>query len=585
MTAVLSPPVAPEESPDVLPGVSRTRVLIAAALLGLGALFLLLLVVPGALDGSDAQSMYQVMQSIVDHGDVTVASPPPIGVPGLYGHYYSKYGPAQSLAAIPLFVIGRALEPLVPVRFAPELPIMASSLLPAVVTALTVELFFLTALELGATALGALALSGVYLLATPAIVYAAQWFSEPLTVLGLLTAVYALLRDRHAPSPWWPILAGMALALAVCARLDALLFVPPLFVYLLLDTGHPNRTGLVEGWQGRALSFLLPLGLALVGLASYNADRLGSPLESGYGRANAVDVFARRDAHPPHTLASFAQGLYGLLLSPGKGLLEYAPPLLLAPFGAALLWARRRAETALLLALFLLYLVAHANVLIRWLGGWSWGPRFLIPVLPLALLLLAPLLGPYAGARARRRTRPALTVLAVAGLLVQIPALLVHEPHTYINAIRVPYFVAYCQPYHPASPNHMCRHPVTTWTRIEDDYSFVPEDSPIIGAWRMLGRASTWTQPPNVSPLTVATNNITTTPRFWWRLLSLQGVPAAALWAVCALLLVAALACLGGALWLTGGEAASTWFPQPHTGVRAWLTFGRHAARDNHRYN
>ena len=552
---------APEEASPAPSSAPRLRILTAASLLGLGALLLLLLIVPGTLDGTDARSMYEVARSIVDHGDVTTLSKS-TGVPGLYGQYYSKYGPAQSLAAIPLYIVGRALTALVPPHFAPELPIMASSLLPAIITALTVELFFLTAIELGATALGALALSVVYLLATPAVVYAAQWFSEPLTACGLLAAVYALLRGRHGRSPWWPFLAGAALALAVCARLDALLFLPPLLVYLLLTEQ--------ERW-GRAFSFLLPLGLALVGLASYNADRFGSPLESGYGIANRIDWFANRDAHPPHTLASLAQGFYGLLLSPGKGLLEYAPPLLLAPFGAALLWARRRAETGLLLSLFSIYLVAHANVLIRWLGGWSWGPRFLIPVLPLALLLLAPLLG----SRARRpgRVRAALVALALVGVAVQIPALAVHEPHVHLNAIAPPYFRAYCRPYRPTSPTMSCGHPITTWTHIEDDYSFKPADSLILGAWRMLGRTDTWTrpsdlvaaaarhmakaprqatraQPSDVSPAAIADKNITTAPHTWWWLLYLQGVPTAPLWAAGAALLAAALACIGAAAHL-----------------------------------
>jgi len=91
MTAILSPieKTAPEERPTGLVGVSRTRVLIAAALLGLGTLFLLILIIPGTLDGLDARSMYEVVQSIVARGDVTTASSL-TGVPGVYGHSYSK---------------------------------------------------------------------------------------------------------------------------------------------------------------------------------------------------------------------------------------------------------------------------------------------------------------------------------------------------------------------------------------------------------------------------------------------------------------------------------------------------------------
>ena len=375
-------------------------ILRAATLLGLGVLAALFLVTPGALSGFDGQSMFGVTRSIVEHWDVTVHDAV-IGVPGLGGRYYSKFGPGQSLLAIPLYLVGRALEAVVPSWYRPELPGLVSSLLPALAIAFTAALLVLAAVELGASLRGALLLGIVYAVASPAGVYATLWFSEPLTACATLAAVYLLLRDRDRLTLWRPLLAGVATALAVCTRLESLLFAPPLLLYAAL----PRRARLP-----RAAAFALPLAVALIGLALYNAARFGSPLETGYSEGLGS---AMRDTHPPHTLASLAEGLYGLLISPGKGLLEYAPVLLLAPLGAAMLWRRRRRpELLLLLTVFALDLVAHANVLIRWVGGWSWGPRFLLPVLPLALLLLAPLLGEVLTHPSRKREP---TPLSAAG--------------------------------------------------------------------------------------------------------------------------------------------------------------------------
>jgi len=529
-------------------GVTR-RVVLATLLLGLGVLAVLLLAAPGVIDVADGQSMFGVTRAIVERGDVAIQVAPGYtnpGVPGLHGQVYSKYGPAQSLLAVPLYLLGRALEPLVPGFYRPELPNMAASALPVLATAATTVLLVLCAVELGAAVWGALGLGLIYALATPAPVYATQWFSEPLTALLALAVFYLLLRDRRdqrGPTVWRPLLAGVALGLAVATRVETLLFVPPFLLYALL----PARRRAV-----RVAAFALPLAVTLAGLGLYDAVRFGSPLDSGYVNASAWD---QHDLHPEHSLPSLLDGLYGLLLSPGKGLLEYAPVTLLAPLGAVLLWARRRAETALLLGVIGIDTVAHANVLIRWLGGWSWGPRFLIPVAPLVLLLLVPLLRPGSAARTRlsgRRDhgmvraaswRPPLLLasLAVVGLLVQLPALVVHEPHIYIYDLKPIYGVVGSNP------------PISRMLRLENDYVHDPALSPILGSWRLLGDKSTWTPATAqaVDPANVAQKSETVAPHTWWRLLYLQGAPAGPLYAACTLLAILALACLAGALSIT----------------------------------
>ncbi len=528
------------------------RPLVAAALLGVGVLALLLLLIPGSVMESDGQSMLQMTRSLVERGDVTVSTPrygELIGVHGLGGRLYSKYGPGQSIAAIPLWLLGRALASLAPSSLAPpsfgsELPVMAASTLPAIAVALSAALLVLAALELGASLAGGLALALVYAVATPALVYATQWFSEPLTGCALLAAFYLLLRDRRVPTRWGPLVAGVATACAVATRSEALVLTPALVAYAVLS-GERRPSGR----RRRLLGLLIPLALTLAALGLYNLARFGSPLETGYSYG---DVFAYRDTHPAHSLASFVQGVYGLVLSPGKGLLEYAPVMVLTPFAAVILWARRRAETALLLALIGLQLAGHANLLISWLGGWSWGPRFLVPVLPFMMLLLVPLFEAPGRLRVRpprlslTRARGLFVVLALAGVLVQLPAVAIHEPHIYLYD----QFPLYCA---HRDVNHC---PSMDQARLEHDYVYAPAHSPIVGGWALLFDHNTWTPQTRMSPDRVARQGVVVAPHTWWRLLNLQGAPTLPLVIACALLALLSALSLSLALRIGRGIQA-----------------------------
>jgi hypothetical protein len=116
---------------------------------------------------------------------------------------------------------------------------------------------------------------------------------------------------------------------------------------------------------------LLPPALMLTG---YNWLRSGNPFQTGYD----LTIFS------PNVL----DGLYKLLFSPLRGLFVYSPVLLLSLPGLVWLWRRRRAEVALISGTVAVVLVLFA----AWTSGegLSWGSRFLVPVVPLLGLSLAP---------------------------------------------------------------------------------------------------------------------------------------------------------------------------------------------------
>src|SRR5262249_29056851 len=114
------------------------------------------------------------------------------------------------------------------------------------------------------------------------------------------------------------------------------------------------------------------------------------------------------------------RGLYGLLLSPGKSVFLYSPPLAVAVFGLAALARRRPAFAAAFVATFAPVLLLYGRFL-NWDGDWAWGPRYLTFALPTLCLPLAVLIDRAHGQAKGRRPLVALLAAAfAAGLAVQV---------------------------------------------------------------------------------------------------------------------------------------------------------------------
>jgi hypothetical protein len=166
----------------------------------------------------------------------------------------------------------------------------------------------------------------------------------------------------------------------------------------------------------------------------YNVIRFGNPFDTGH----------LRDSVPGFGSSLFA-GLGGLLLSPGASLFLYSPPALLGVIALAVLWKRDRPAGWLLggqVMLPLLLFATRGN----WMGGRSYGPRYLVPLLPFLCAPLAvwpgwPEGAADAGGRANgSRNRPAgrliLAATFVIGMLVQLPGVLVDFSKVSIDVAR-----------------------------------------------------------------------------------------------------------------------------------------------------
>jgi len=361
-------------------------------------LILYLLSYTATFHSSDGLAMFSVTENLLRRGHPDISQLEWMGLQqGTYGPdglLYCRKGPGTSLLALPLAWLGWVVPGWGMAT--------AALLLNALVTAGTAVLVMASVDHLGYARRLGLAVGLIYGVATLAWPYSKTFFSDPLAGFGLTLAALACLRHRQESHTRWALAAGLGLGLALMTRMANLLVVPPYAVSLWWDVmpreGSPDNTWarvkrtVRQRWQPLA-AFALPLVLALVGLLAYNALRFGSPLTSGYLPQERFS-------------GNWIEGIIGLLLSPGRGLLLYVPVLWAALAGwPALLKARRR-EALLWGSVVLIYVLLYGKWFM-WHGGYAWGPRFLVPVVPLLCLGLAPWL-------AQRHGRVAWTLFGVA---------------------------------------------------------------------------------------------------------------------------------------------------------------------------
>ena len=350
----------------------------------------------GHLQTTDMYSELSVAQSIADRGDFAV-DPGVTHSAGVDGRDYSKYGVGQSLLLVPAVLAGRVL----PHRGAASATQFVASFLDGAMAAVTVALVFLTAVEVGAGVRAAAAVALVLAFATITWSYAHDSFDIGPTTTFLVLALYAVMRAGRSPRLGWLLLGGAVTGFAVLMRVSSLVDIPFLFGLLAW-----RLRGL--GWSAAAAlaTWLVPLVAALFFLGWYNWVRFGLPLETGYGLDVDPVIF---------TMPSLDR-LGGLLLSPGKSLFLFSPPLLLGLVGLPAFWRRHRAVAVTVFAIVAANLGLFSGYNI-WSGDWAWGPRFMVPLAPLMLLPAIMLFEPW---RAMRRWfRVAIIGLCLAGTAVQ----------------------------------------------------------------------------------------------------------------------------------------------------------------------
>jgi hypothetical protein len=247
-----------------------------------------------------------------------------------------------------------------------------------------------------------------YGLTTPAYAYATMSYGHQASAFALLTAFALLWRTEGRRSTLRLVLAGFLASYAAVIELQVGPVSAILGVYLLAQVVGKRRplSALGDFAVGAVVPALMLLG--------YNQLAFGSPWDMGYFH-HATWIFSRvHSAENPLGLRSpHWERAVDLLWGGKRGLLFYAPILILALPGWVVL-ARRRLWGMAAVSLAVVASVFVVNLSYpEWTGGWSTGPRLLVPMLPFAMLPVAALL-----AAGGRETAWLAAVLALAGGVV-----------------------------------------------------------------------------------------------------------------------------------------------------------------------
>ncbi|MGZ3705264.1 MAG: hypothetical protein ACXWP1_04715, partial [Bdellovibrionota bacterium] len=283
------------------------------------------------------------------------------------GHYYSNKAPGLTILGIPVYAaihsvilwFGGYSESESSTAWSAYLLNLVLGVLP---TACATAWFFLFLVTRGSSPPDAMARALVFSFATLLFPFDTSFWGHATTASCLL---FALTFFEEKPI-LCGVFAGAALFTEYQAGLAALIFGG---AYLL------TRKKAVPGYLAGALVFATPL---LV----YQAVVFGNPFTTAFSLSNPAFLGG------PETGGTFGNFSFlvmaKLLFSPARGLFIYCPVLLAIFF-------RRNLSLSLLqwlcvaqVGTFLIFLAGFNG----WHGGWSSGPRYLIPVLPFLCMAL-----------------------------------------------------------------------------------------------------------------------------------------------------------------------------------------------------
>ena len=330
------------------------------------------------------------------------------------GHYYCDKFPGFSLVAAIPYALTRWI-----LRLPPHpRDVEAMAYWPAdywvtlgtsgLFTALTAVLLVRMARKLGCSPRTAAIPALAYGLATPAYVYATLAYGHQLSAFALFGAFWLLWSRADGRESGRLVAAGFLASWAAVTELQVGPASAILAVYLAVQC-------LIGRRRPEALAYF-GLGAALPALALLGYNVLGVRFPLGRGLLSPCHRRVRQSPQPEESARPPRPNLdlvAPLLWGEQRGLLFYAPILLLAIPGWFVLAMRRQVSLAacslaVCPAVFLVNLSYP-----EWTGGWSTGPRLLLPLLPFAMIPVAALLAD--GVPARRLSIAAALGLAGAG--------------------------------------------------------------------------------------------------------------------------------------------------------------------------
>jgi hypothetical protein len=297
------------------------------------------------------------------------------------GHYYSRFPGGMSFLMAPAHMVALKLSPQSPQIFGFEFVSFLSAL----------SIGFLYILGRVNKFSISTSLLGSYVFAFGTIVFTfsgGYWAHIPSVFLVSFILVLFSLFIKSKKS--WHIFAiSLLYSIAFSIDFPNALFLLPILLYIVFAGFKKGKMALLKYSIVVAIPILAIVSLILL----YNTMSFGKPLAIGQSASVSVGTRFKKTFIPLKDWTSegvfddrrLFPGLYTQVISSQRGLLMFSPIIFLSCFGFISLFKKNKFFGATLASIFLINLVFYSVWQDYW-GGWSYGPRYLLAVLPIFLL-------------------------------------------------------------------------------------------------------------------------------------------------------------------------------------------------------
>lgn len=291
----------------------------------------------------------------------------------------SAHEPLMPILAAPLFYLAQSV---------PSIGLMHTVwLFNIIITAATGVLVFYGGLILGYRTQSSWITALLFGIATIALPYARTFFREPLVGFFLLACYLSLYNIRQTLTSHRRIPPKSVIIFIVCfiamflTKVASLLFVPGLLILISPSwktiKSHRNK---IIGLSLAAVGAFVVFNL-IVQATNFGTDRFSLQTWQNYTERSEAKFIL--------------QSSFGYQISPGRSFWLYSPILLLTFPG---LWLLKKSGQDWRLGLSVIssaLLIGPSYGILQnsdWWGGYGWGPRQLLPLVPVAILLIIPII-------------------------------------------------------------------------------------------------------------------------------------------------------------------------------------------------
>jgi hypothetical protein len=301
------------------------------------------------------------------------------------GHYYSVFQPGASVLLLPPYFLGQYFHQ----------PILLIFAFPLLVTILTSLFIFAIANYLKLSKTASFLAAIIFPLATISWGYSTTIYAHAFSSFCIVAGFYFALRSRDR-SAWNHLAVWFLYGLSILIDYPNAILMLPVVGYMVISSFRREDLSIdkkIAGIVSVRLAFLytiIPFLLLIFALGYYNFITLGNWFELAHNYRVTEAVKGITDyrflLNKTLDLKFTENGIYTLIFSKGRGIIYFAPILVLSILGLEGLYRKSSRIGNTVVLVILLNILVYASFYDPW-GGWSFGPRYLIMSMPFLAIL------------------------------------------------------------------------------------------------------------------------------------------------------------------------------------------------------